>query len=672
MQIVNGFLARKLSKLRRSWTAGFSLAIALSLLPAAAEPNRAAAISTQDAKLVSRLVIKLRQPNASANALHLNALSQRLGVGVKPERNSALGTTILRLERPISLRQAQAASAQISADSAIDYLVAEQHLRAFDTGTIPNDTLYNSEQWNLFAPTQTININNQVLLPVGGSNLPGAWLLNTGNSTVRVAVVDSGILPSHPDLASNLIPGYDFVSADALTSFGLPSGFVANDNDGRDADPADPGDWVSAAEQNQYTACQLDSQASDSPSSWHGSHIAGTIAAASNNAQGIAGMAWNVRLMPLRVLGKCGGSSFDIVDAMLWAAGIEVPGVPNNPNPVDVINLSLGGSAMPCDRFYQDAIDKILAKGVSIVAASGNGVGAVVSPANCRGVIAVTGHTIEGDNASFANIGPEIVISAPAGGIPTRLLNEAAKAGMTAPENTAPGRSILSTGNFGLTTVGAYGYTAKTGTSMAAPHVAGVVALLRSIKPTASPAEILSLLKASARPHPADGYCIQFAKSCGAGLLDAEAALRLLSSGSLPNAVSGSNQVVALGSTVELNGSASSGSNGITGYAWRQINGPIPIALQTANTSIARFTANALGDFYFDLQVTDAAGIQANNSVKITVVMPPPVATTQSPATPVAVTNSGGGGGSFGGLDVLLGLLLGFALFFRRKSLKSP
>src|SRR5690606_31257016 len=155
-----------------------------------------------------------------------------------------------------------------------------------------------------------------------------------GNGVV-VAVLDTGIT-RHGDLDANVLPGYDFIS----------DAGKANDGDGRDNDPSDPGDWVTL---NQ---CPGGNRAENS--SWHGTHVAGTIAAVTNNAKGVAGTAFGARILPVRVLGTCGGYDSDIADAIVWAAGGSVSGVPTNANPAEVINLSLGGGGA-CGRTSQNA-----------------------------------------------------------------------------------------------------------------------------------------------------------------------------------------------------------------------------------------------------------------------------------------------------------------------------
>ena len=251
-------------------------------------------------------------------------------------------------------------------------------------------------QWYLRAPAGELQ---------SAVNAEAAWDLATGSAGVVVAVIDTGVLADHLDLAGQVLPGYDMVSD-------VPS---ANDGNGRDADASDPGDWITAAEDSapngDFHNCGVDS------SSWHGTKIAGIIGAAANNGLGMAGTAWGVKILPVRVLGKCGGYDSDIQAGMRWAAGLNVPGVPANPNPARIVNLSLGGSG-DCNAStgYPAVIAELQAAGTAVVAAAGNSAGhAVELPANCPGVIAVAGLRHVGSKVGFSDLGAAIAISAPAG-----------------------------------------------------------------------------------------------------------------------------------------------------------------------------------------------------------------------------------------------------------------
>jgi serine protease len=318
---------------------------------------------------------------------------------------------------------------------------------------------------------------------------------------------------------------------------------VANDGDGRDGDASDPGDWVSQAEVAQRGGEFFRCADSAEPSSWHGTQVSGLIAAVTHNGIGMASTAPGARVLPVRVLGKCGGRDSDIIAGMRWAAGLSVPGVPANPHPARVINLSLGGEGS-CSAPYRDAVDEITAAGTVIVAAAGNSSGhAVATPASCPGVIAVAGLRHVGTKVGFSSLGSEVAISAPGG----NCVNEAAGSVCLYP--------MLSTTDSGATGPAGAAYTdsfnASVGTSFSAPLVAGVAALLLSVDPTLTPAQVKELIQRTARPFAAPGSiasssaapectapqvtlggrpvdqleCYCTSATCGTGMLDAAAAL---------------------------------------------------------------------------------------------------------------------------------------------------
>ncbi|MER5965264.1 S8 family serine peptidase [Streptomyces sp. NPDC002057] len=352
----------------------------------------------------------------------------------------------------------------------------EPDIRAYAMAVTPNDTDY-AKQWDLFEPT-------------GGMNVPAAWDKTTG-SGVTVAVIDTGYA-AHTDLAANVVSGYDFISTSA----------DARDGNGRDADPKDEGDWN--ATDNE---CGLGSKASNS--SWHGTHVAGTIGAVTNNTKGIAGIAYNAKIQPVRVLGKCGGSSSDIADAITWASGGTVPGVPANANPSKVINLSLGGASSTCPSVYQTAINGAVSRGTTVVVAAGNSNANAsgFTPANCANVINVASTSREGNRSYYSNFGTIVDVAAPGG--------ETRRSTDTPGTVTTPENGIYSTLNSGTTTPSAENFKPYQGTSMAAPHIAGLAALLKSAKSTLTPAEIESAIKTNARPLP--GTCTG---GCGTGIAD--------------------------------------------------------------------------------------------------------------------------------------------------------
>ncbi len=314
-------------------------------------------------------------------------------------------------------------------------------------------------------------------------NLPAAWDVSTGNANVTVAVIDTGIAP-HPDLSSRIVGGYDMISDTANSG----------DGNGRDSDPTDKG--------------------GDEPnggSSWHGTHVSGTIGAATNNTGGVAGVTWATRIVPVRALGKEGGTSFDIAAAMNWAAGGTVTGVPTNPNPARVINMSLGGAASP-QRTYQDVIDARVAAGAIYLIAAGNeNVDATgTTPCNQQSVICVGSTSFAGKRSSFSNFGAPVDVMA-AGGEMREDLNG---------DGYADG--VLST-SFDDNNQPIYAF--NQGTSMATPHVAGVVALMVAVNPDMNSAQVESILKSTASTS---SRCTE---GCGAGLVNAQAALKMAQGG---------------------------------------------------------------------------------------------------------------------------------------------
>ena len=405
----------------------------------------------------------LASPSALTTSLRTaaRAVPAKAGkaLGLNSVRRLALGPELVRADRALDRAEAETLMRQLAADPNVQSVEVDQILHATLT---PNDTRL-SEQW-AFGTTNA------------GLNIRPAWDKATGSGTV-VAVIDTGIT-SHADLNANILAGYDFIS-DATT---------ARDGNGRDSNAADEGDW--------YAANECGAGIPAASSSWHGTHVAGTVAAVTNNTTGVAGTAYGAKVVPVRVLGKCGGSLSDIADAIVWASGGTVSGIPANANPAEVINMSLGGGGS-CSTTMQNAINGAVSRGTTVVVAAGNDASNVSGslPANCANVIAVAATTSAGAKASYSNFGTGIDVS-------------------------APGSSILSTLNSGTTTPGSASYASYC-TSMASPHVAGVVALVQSVAPTAlTPAAVETLLKNTARALP--GAC---SGGCGAGIVNADAAV---------------------------------------------------------------------------------------------------------------------------------------------------
>jgi serine protease len=380
---------------------------------------------------------------------------------------------------------------------------------------------------------------------------------------VVVGVVDTGYRP-HADLNANILPGYDFIS----------DTFVANDGGGRDSNAQDPGDWLNPGE------CGPGDPATFEASSWHGTHVAGTIAALTNNASGVAGVAFNARVVPARVLGKCGGYTSDIADAIIWVSGGTVAGVTNNANPAKVVSISLGGGGS-CGTTTQNAINSARSRGASVVVAAGNSNSnaANFTPANCSGVVTVAATGRNGGKASYSNFGTTVEVAAPGGG---------------------GGGSVLSTLNAGTQGPGADSYAGYNGTSMATPHVSGVVALMLSVKPTLTPDQVTQLLQSTARAFPAT--CSQ----CGSGIVNANAAVDAALGNNPPDPPPGTAEVEPNNSrtaaqliTVDnttVNGTIASSSD--TDY--------YRLTLPAGGTLVATLTPNATSDY--DLFVYNSNG----------------------------------------------------------------
>jgi len=470
-----------------------ALAVAAALLPSTA--SMAEQIINIPAETVHRLmekrlppgqtfvpgevIVKMKPGTRSVAPRMMGAM----GISMKDYRTSG-GEMIYRVE-PVSMERAAAAAAPVKsmAERTLDLVKSLQQQPdveyaqpnyVFQIAAQPNDPSY-SRQWHYFDRGAAAGQSP------GGIGLPTVWGSNTGSSSVVVAVVDTGILPNHPDIkgSPNLVAGYDMIS----------NASTANDGDGRDADPTDTGDGVAANE--------CGTGYPELPSSWHGTHVSGTIGVGkTNNGVGVAGVNWNVKVQPVRALGKCGGTMTDINDAIRWAAGLTVPGVPVNPTPAKVINMSLGGyGACSSAPALQAAINDAIAKGVTVVAAAGNeAMDASQSfPASCTGVITVAASDNRGYLVtSYSNYGSVVDIMAPGGDVSTDLKG-------------------------GILSMVDGGYAYYNGTSMAAPHVAGVAALLLAKDPSLTPAQIRNTLKSNALPRNSS----ECPKPCGAGLLSA-------------------------------------------------------------------------------------------------------------------------------------------------------
>ena len=420
------------------------------------------------------------------------------------QRKLAIGAELVRTSRKLSQAEAAALMRELATDPAVAHVEPDVLMHALRdvkaTGSTqgvpgtPDDPLYAQYQWHFSHP-------------VGGINAPVAWQLADGNDVV-VAVLDTGIT-RHPDLDLSLADdGYDFLS-DALQS--------GRDSDGRAAGAWDTGDWTTA--EPWLSAC-TDGSHPPADSSWHGTHVSGTISELSNNGEGMAGVAPLARVLPVRVLGHCGGYTSDIADAIVWASGGHVDGVPDNQHPAQVINMSLGGAGTcTADDVTGTAIAGALSRNTTVVVAAGNENmdSAAVTPASCPGVISVAATGITGKRAFYSNFGSKVTLAAPGGGV----YNNDGSGG----EQANPEGFVWSAINDGATVPGDPAYGGMAGTSQATPHVVGTIALmLGAVKEagldTPSPAQIREMLTASARHFP-----IQPDQPIGIGIVDAAAAV---------------------------------------------------------------------------------------------------------------------------------------------------
>lgn len=588
-----------------------------------------------------RVIVKYKATSSILKqALSLDraaSLSTRLGLSVRSGQRIAERAEVVMASGISS----EALAAKLADASDVEYAVPDR-LRAIRA--VPNDALF-SGQWYLQSAQ------------VAALRATEAWDQTTGASDVVIAVVDTGVRLDHPDLSAKILPGYDFIS-DAAN---------AGDGDGRDADASDPGDYVSAADLSD-TALQAvcGSGLVQSSSSWHGTRVAGIAAASANNSGiGIAGTSWGAKILPVRVLGKCGGYDSDIIAGMRWAAGLSVPGVATNPNVAKIINLSLGGTGT-CSAAYADAVAQLAAVGALVVASAGNESGPVDTPANCAGVLAVGGVRHVGTKVGYSSLGSEVSVSAPAG----NCINSSAPCLY----------SIDSTTNLGTTTPGANSYTDQTnynvGTSFSAPQAAGVAALMRSVNPALSPADILTRIKASARAFPVDsslptcpsvdsnGQCNCTTTTCGAGLLDAPGAVTAALAPAV--AISPLDSLI-VGTQIRLDGSGTVATSGrsIATWQWALVSAPTGAALTSVDTATTTLQATTAGAYVVSLTVTDDLGASGTTQTTLTV--------GTAPTSSSSSGSSGGGGGGAVDLGALAGLagLVGLAYFSRREKAQS-
>ncbi|MFT5150612.1 MAG: serine protease [Planctomycetota bacterium] len=377
------------------------------------------------------------------------------------------------LTRVDKARHTLAVTYSLDACKDVEWSIPNQYFQACQT--TPDDVLY-PLQWHY--------------AQIG---LPAAWDLTVGDNDVIVAVLDTGEV-AHPDLTARRIDGVDMIS-DADN---------AADGDGVDNDPTDVGD-------------NSDGHAGPGPSSFHGTHVAGTIGATTDNVEGVAGVTWATRIMHVRVLGLEGGSNWDIAQGILYSAGLENDSGLLPAEAADVINMSLGGPGDPdLPSVVQDAIDDAFDAGLVIVAAAGNNNSSeAFTPAAFENVISVSAVDLASAKAPYSNFHETVDIAAPGGDVSADLNGDGQPDGVLSTirqDNVSPPQDV-------------YGF--YQGTSMAAPHVAGVAALMLAIDPDLTPGQIESFLTQTATDLGAPGRDDIF----GHGLVNAFAAVSLAQDG---------------------------------------------------------------------------------------------------------------------------------------------
>ena len=507
-------------------------------------------VKYKDAAPSAKGLAKMAVALGSDRKAKLDRAGQQFGMLVRESHSIATGARVFKLNGRKGLKEVEALAAEMMArDPSIEYAEPDRIMTHMATANDP----YYAQQWHY---TDT----------VGGLRLPTAWDKSTGTGVI-VAVIDTGYRP-HADLSGQFLAGYDFISTAA----------IGNDGNGRDSDASDPGDWVAANECGSgYPA---------SGSSWHGTHVAGTVAAKTNNSLGVAGVAYNAKIVPVRVLGKCGGYTSDIADAITWSSGGTVSGVPNIATKAKVLNMSLGGGGA-CDATTQSAINGARSRGSVVVVAAGNDNMNVsnASPANCSGVIAVAATGKTGGRASYSNYGTLVDVAAPGGD---------------------GSYSVISTLNSGTSSPGSDNYAGYQGTSMATPHVAGVAALMFAAKSTLTPDQVESMLKSTARAFPAT------CSGCGTGIVDATAAV---------NAALGT--VVTPGPTIaEVESNNTTATASMISTSGTTVNGTMASSTDTdyfrvdlpAGKTLSSVMTPGLSTADYDLYVYNSAGTQLGKS----------------------------------------------------------
>lgn len=679
-----------------------------------------------DPTATDQVIVKWR--NTGVAAVQIASIAQRTerlrantGADVQVGHNLYGNTDVLRLPRALTRFQMGPVLAQIEADPGVEYAEPDAW-RFIEQATLdaaPNDPHFvagsdaNGEwlgQWYLQPSSTTAP---------AAIDATTAWKTTTGSASIIVAVIDTGIITTHPDLAAKLLPGYDFVSCDQgndttgdtndCSATGSAATYlIANDGNGWDDDPSDPGDAITAFDITQTTFIN-DGCTTVQPSSWHGTKVAGIIGAVTNNGIGIAGVAPATMLLPVRAIGVCSGRVSDIAAAITWASGGTVSNIPANPNPANIINLSLG-APQPCSITEQDAVSAAIALNVVVIAAAGNEGGPVDAPANCPNVISVAGLRQTGTKVGYSNLSnaagtstsmststsasttipaASISIAAPAGNCVNTLATEeclysiesTSNAGATAPlaEGTDGFYTYALLDPEYLATGGSTENEASVGTSFAAPMASGVAALMLAAAPTLNPQEVLERMQSSAVTFPTssstsstlctlaatttdsngnftdtsqDLECVCSTATCGAGMLNASAAVTAASG--IFCAITVSSTTGSIGQKISLNGSTSTPATGdtIVSYQWSTIPSTSDQIINP-NSAVATLVVPSFRSIQVKLTITDSGGHTAS-------------------ATATIASAFGGGSGAFGPELSVLAALAAVAVYRRRRALNQP
>ncbi|MFG6412761.1 S8 family peptidase [Roseateles sp. DC23W] len=644
-----------------------------------ADSVRAKALALRATRLEAREVAQTRATALGMRTGH--ALRAGLSLDERTHVVTARGMTAAHLARQLAMDP----EVEVAAVDGRRKIAALPNDPLFGGATVNPETTTGGtqnrliDQWYLKAPAGVVK---------SSINAPAAWDLTTGADNVIVAVLDTGVRGDHPDLAGKLVGGYDMVG---YGSPGAMSTAIANDGDGPDADASDPGDWVTQADVNSGALGKDCNSGDVGNSSWHGTRVAGLIGAASNNGQGMAGVGWRLKILPVRVLGKCGGYDSDIMAGMKWAAGLDVPGLPTNTQKAKVLNLSLGGDGS-CGTsgtggLYREVINKVNATGATIVVAAGNSEGQAVGlPGNCPGVVTVAALRHVGTKVGFSSVGPEVTVAAPGGNCVNIFAGQPCLYPMVSTTNSGTTAPVAAEA--------AYTNSAQSvGTSFSAPIVSGIVGLMASMRPALAPTEAVSILKLTARTFPTTGgstgvgacaaptsavqdECYCTTTTCGAGMVDAFEAVKAAQAMAgatvaiTPSPGSGLTAGQTLTLTAAVTGLASGRSVASTAWTLVDGGGAVTGLASGAGTATTTLTPTAGGTVVVRADVTDNLGFVYSQSASISVTGASGGTTT--PGTSSGGNSGGGGGGGGGGVSAawLLALLLA-AVSLRRPPMRQ-